>query len=288
MTASPDPAHTWYLTGDLDLDGVLVMFWLQTGAQAPGLKKWVGRRRGVVYRLWVGPNRYEDIPRWAEPDLWRPISLERWPHALPEVAAVLQPEPERVAPAASPRPPKEAIDVAIHRYSPPGEISRKEAEIRMIRFIRTERMTPWGDVTGLRPGWPGYLSEWAKSLEESRKDATRDPAPRWEPTPRDITDSETVVKWFTSLNPPGLSREPVRINDLQEVIIWRALEPMPSWAEIGDEMGVTDARDLYRRALNAVHRVANGEPAFPHLNLPDPIAELRRRNRLWRERAATG
>lgn len=277
--------HTWYYTGDLDLDGVLVMFLLQTGGQGPGIKKWVRRGKRVVYRLWVGPNRYEDIPRWAEPDLWRPIRPENWPHPLPDLSAVVQHAPEPVKPVASPRVPVPVIDVAIRHYSPPGEISRAEAEIRMIRFIRTDRVQPWANPSGLVSGWNvGQISEWAKSLEEEKKDATRDPTPRWEPTPRDITDSETVLKWFMALNPPGLGRE--RINDLQEVIIWRAMEPTPSWPEIGELVGSSDAADLYRRAMNAVHRAANGQPAFPHLNLPDPIAELRRRNRLYRERAS--
>lgn len=286
MTHGPDPQYRWYRADDLDHDSILVCFWLDWG-EALGMKKFTRRGKSAVYRIRKSNRHFEDLPKWASPSLWRPIREDMWPYPLPEPVTILVP-PERPEPVASPRKPKEAVDVTIHRYSEPGEISREEAEIRMIRFIRTEHVSPWHNPTGLRSGWPGYLdylSEWAKSLEEAKKDATRDPTPRWEPTPRDITDSETVVKWFTSLNPPGLGRVRPRINDLQEVIIWRALEPAPSWAEIGDEMGVTDARDLYRRAMNAVHRVANGEPAFPHLNLPDPIEELRRRNRLWRERA---
>lgn len=281
----PDPLHRWYRPADLDHDSVLVFFWFPWG-EGMGMKKFTRGGRSAGYRLRKSNRHFEDLPRWAIPELWRPLREDTWPWPLPEPVTLLSP-PERPEPVASPRRPKEAIDVTIHRYSEPGAISRAEAEIRMIRFIRTDRVLPWSNPSGLVSGWNiGQLSEWAKSLDEAAKDATRDPTPRWEPTPRDITDSETVLKWFMALNPPGLGRE--RINDLQEVIIWRAMEPTPSWGDIGGLMGCGDAADLYRRAMNAVHRAANGEPAFPHLNLPDPIAELRRRNRLYRERAAAG
>lgn len=284
MTPGPSPLHHWYRTSDLDHDGVLVMFWFDWG-EGLGIKKFTRRGKTAVYRIRRSARHFEDLPKWAVPSLWRPIREDMWPYPLPEPVKVLTP-PERPKPAASPRKQRNVVDVTIHRYSPPGEISREEAEIRMIRFIRTEQVTPWSNPTALRTGWPsvvyslaGMIANW----DEAHTYATEAPRPVWIPTPRDIADSEVVAKWFCALNPPGLGGE--RINGLQEVLIARALEPTPSWSEVGQIIGASDPKDLYRRALNAVHRAANGQPAFPGLDLPDPIEELRRRNRLYRERA---
>lgn len=279
--SDPDPKFNWYRTSELDCEDLVIFYW--PWGEGIGMKKFTRRGR-AVYRIRRSLLRFEDMPKWATPSLWRPIREDLWPYELPEPAAVLYP-PERPKPTVSPREPRETIDVTIHRYSPPGEITREEAEIRMIRFLRTEQVTPWSNPTALRIGWPAVvnsIAEMIASWDEARTYPINDPVPVWTPTPRDITDSEIVAKWFCALNPPGLGRE--RITDLQEVLIARASLPTPTWDEIALLIEHSDPKNLYERALNAVHRVANGLPAFPGLNLPDPIEELRRRNRLYRER----
>lgn len=286
MSGGPDPKYEWFYVSELDVDGEPVIFWLPEG-EVVGMKKWTRKGRYVTYRIRrKGFRDYVDLPKWAWPSLWRPMRQDLWPHPLPEPAVLMQMR-ELEKPKASPRVDPPSIDVTIHRYSPEGEISREEAEIRMIRYIRTEEVLPLSNPTALRIGWPAVfdsLSEVIARLEEGYSYPIDDPVPRWEPTPRDISDSHIVVKWFMALNPPGLGSE--RINSLQEALIFRAHLPTPTWGEMAVLLNTQDPHSLYERAVNAVHRAANGLKVFPHLNLPDPMEELRKRNRAWRQRAS--
>lgn len=286
MTDGPNPRFNWYRCDDLEADGELVIFWWPWG-EGIGMKKWTRRGRKVVYRVRRTPKHFEDLPEWARPHLWRPLREDLWPYELPEPVPIRS-MPEIPKPQVSPRKQREEIDVTITRYSPSGEISRREAEIRMIRFIRTERVTPWTNPTALRVGWPAVIASIAEmiaSWDEAKTYPINDPRPSWTPTPKDIADSEIVVQWFCALNPPALGGP--KINSLQAVLIARANLPTPTWDEMAVLLDTDDPKGLYERALNVVERVANGQPAFPGVfrYIPDPIEELRRRNRLYRERA---
>lgn len=282
MTRGPDPRFEWFRTAELDVDGEPVIFWMPEG-EVVGLKKWTRKGKSVSYRLRRTGRHYVDLPRFAWPSLWRPLREDLWPYELPE-PVVLMDEPEVVKPKASPRRDPPQIDVTINRYSPPGDVSRSEAEIRMIRFIRTERVTPWETPTALRTGWPAVvdsLSVMIAEWDEARSYPIDDPVPAWVPTPKDISDSHVVGKWFISLNPPGLSGK--RINLLQRAIICRARMPTPTWGEMAVRIETDDPRGVYDRAVNAVHRAANGLPVYPHEDVTDPLEELRARNRAYRQ-----
>lgn len=286
--SGPDPRHEWFLVSELDVDGVPVIFWMPQG-EVVGMKKWIRKGKAVSYRVRDKTGRdYVDLPRFAWPSLWRPLRQDLWPYPLPE-PAVIQPDPEPVRPKASPRvdPPK--LDVSINYYSPPGEISRREAEVRMIRFIRTEGVSPNDAPTALRVGWPSVadsLTTMIAAWDEGRSYPIDDPVPVWVPTPKDVSDSHIVHKWFISLNPPALGGE--RINSLQRALILRARLPTPTWADMALRLKTRDPEGLYERAVNAVHRAANGLEVFPGLKLPDPMEELRARNRAWRESGEWG
>jgi hypothetical protein len=207
--------------------------------------------------------------------------------------ATLQPDVGWQSAPPEPRPRARGIDVEGVTYSEPGQISLEEAEKRIVRALRTEQVMPAVRRGGTRvSAGLTLLADWAKSPDELRKDATSE-APKWTPTPRDVTDAEMCMEWFAKLNPPEYEQKygvtvdlefgpcDRRPNRLQAVLVWRALQPPVSWKRIGEAIGVSGprAQQFYSQALSELHKVANGLPAFERLKVADQLALLRERNR---------
>ena len=179
-------------------------------------------------------------------------------------------------------------DAALVTYSPPGQVSREEAEGRVCRAVLTDGVRP-----GERPqGWHGVGTALSQFVHEviTSEDHVRE----FDPLQRDLTDYESFLPmgWFAALNPLPLRRrrgDPWDLNAAQIIIVLHALGT--SWRTAGRnrKLGVSGQRamELYRGgpnnlgAIDKVWRAANGKPVLPWLPAvaEDPLDALRRRNR---------
>lgn len=175
-------------------------------------------------------------------------------------------------------------DASLVTYSAPGEISHAEAEARVCRAILTDGLRP-EMLSASLAGTSAALAEVvAETVTSSDADDGR---PRFEPTPRDLADYLTAMRWFALLNPPELwhpRRRPLELNQSQKLLVWRALDPPLSWRAIGKRISRTaeGARRAWGGALERVWRAANGLPVHDHVKTVDQLAALRARNRAWR------
>lgn len=266
---------------------------------------------------WASWERGRAIPLApdATPCLWQPQFPDKWRMALPDpvpgvaprmwsstmrfqlvddaTAAELAEEMERDradARAAPARGEGERPQVAwwrdadLIRYEPPGEITPRMAEGRIMRAVAmcehdrglTIRTRTFSDI----------LAEMA-ARREDQPYATSDFVPRMKALPMDISDFDTAMAWFVALNPRPLPTHTSQsqwqqFSREQRVLIWRAMNLPRTFNAIAGDLGVSKQAAIatYARAIKAACRVANGHVAFPYRALPvDQIAALRERNR---------
>ena len=189
-------------------------------------------------------------------------------------------------------------DSATIVYAPPGHITREMAEGRVMRAILTDGLRPWKQDGVLTRAWPQELIEWAEAQKRLAEDPKHDLRERFVPSPDDISDNLIAMRWFAALDPPQLrpDGEYTISADFvadQVVLILRALEPPYTWRQIANHELVpasshTDARRLYRRALERVWRAANGFEVFDHVRVRDELAALKDRNRAYKRRETEG
>ncbi|MBL8844778.1 MAG: hypothetical protein JNN24_03310 [Hyphomicrobium zavarzinii] len=189
-------------------------------------------------------------------------------------------------------------DSSLLTYSQPGEITRDEAEARILRAILTDGLRPWKQGERLRRAWPQELIDWAEAQKALAEDPRTDTRERFVPSPDDISDSLVAMKWFAALDPPQLrpgasdahvASAPIRQDFTRDqvLLILRALEPPYTWRQIGrhelvGRVSHTQARRFYRDALERVWRAANGFKVFDHVTVRDELAALRERNRAFK------
>lgn len=180
-------------------------------------------------------------------------------------------------------------DSSLLTYSQPGEITRDEAEARILRAILTDGLRPWKQGERLRRAWPQELIDWAEAQKTLAEDPRADTRERFVPSPDDISDSLVAMKWFAALDPPQLRREAIltEFTRDQVLLILRALEPPYTWRQIGrhelvGRVSHTQARRFYRDALERIWRAANGFKVFDHVTVRDELAALRERNRVFK------
>lgn len=206
--------------------------------------------------------------RPEEVEAWQPLGP--WPHPLPEPILAgrrlvhgARPRKSGSASAATALP--EVPDLDIARYADPPDIPLTEAEVRIIRAIRTEgvrierRPRPPASVSD----WPAELLEFLRSQYEHGRVPHVAPAPRWQPTTADATDVERAMGWFAAIAPPAERRGawvPGQLSPHQKVLVWRAARPVWSFEWIGmrTRRSAQAAGKLYRGAVERIWRVANG------------------------------
>lgn len=235
------------------------------------------------FRRYVDRRHTEDIPKHAEPTLWRPIDPRTWPYELPEAARLVS-EVVRHPPTPSPPIPLLHLgsgDFWPHAHVRLGRPNEKpecadEAEARYLRAVRTHRMlTKERQITECL--WAKPLLVKSQVVEkvlisvEKAKASDREKLLRWlgfrpgdendfhidtselkarpvpfKPTPRDISEWE-LGRW--------IEWRPTTDAGLIES---QAHNPPPSFYELADTLSSTVAaitrryesakEELYRRA----------------------------------------
>lgn len=169
-------------------------------------------------------------------------------------------------------------------YAASGEpVSQEEVEGRVCRALLTLAVLPDPEQRFLYAGdkvnWPATADTAEEQRWQRENHDNLDPRPaRFEPRKQDIADARengAPLLWFARLNPPQLRPRGARAGfetGLQRIVRGHALGD--SWRKLGAR-----AQDDYGKAIEALHRIANGRQPFPHVTLRDEMAELRQRNR---------
>lgn len=236
-------------------------------------------------RWFKGARAYRFSP---EPALFQPLDLSQpiW-RTVPMPGPVAPTFGPKFSAGCSPREPVDEIDArddwwrdpSALTYSAPPYIGRAEAEGRIMRAILTDGLMPWKSRATLA-GWPKALIEAAAKRAEQSTNAYRPP---FKPTPRDVSDNITAMRWFAMLDPPELRRTAIRdeYTDHQLALILRAQDPAYTWREVGLALGLSHegARKFYAKTIEMIERGANGKQVFDDLPQRDRLAETRERNR---------
>lgn len=251
--------------------------------------------KGRVY--WKTLHRGEYV-RWPtpadknrlspEPQSWQPLFPERWLGTLPEPHPPLYPvlQSPMLEPVCADPSGQWWLDRERVTYSEAGDISRTEAEGRVMRMIAGMRVGR--ETIGVPTRTAGeVIADFGAAAIYTEADPTSDYQVKLQMDARDHQDATLAGVWFAALNPPEMrprSAAPWTFSRLQRVLIRRSWIPPDSFALIGREMGISRqrAKQLYAEAIDAVHRVANGGPAFLHVTGKDHLAELQERNRAAR------
>lgn len=157
-------------------------------------------------------------------------------------------------------------------YEPPGHVTRRMAEGRVLRAVAWCR----GGHAPPKLATSKFFAEMAAAVDELPGDMPPQPV-RFTPLQQDIGDFLTAMSWFARLNPKraegaGWCRE-------QKTLMWRSCPVPPSFGEIAGQFSVSSQRahQLYKRAIDKVTALAN-QP----VEIDAPIAKLRERNRAAR------
>lgn len=265
---SPALTPSWYRIEDLTLDGFSV-FLLVCGEQRLGLRRTFRKaqpiarrefREGSESRTVMTSSRTAwalrdlggkliDLPEWSWPTAWRPVDLARFPAELPKDTATLLSSPPWHSPPEptwAPDGPQDPLDWP-HAYSEPGAISKREAEVRVLRGLRTMELQP---RVGLRSARDSILLVARGELVPEDEDKSKIGAVRlpWKPDSRDAGDWETAVGWWAQLSIPS------------QDLVWRRSENPPrSFRQLADDQGLTppQVRALYGEVLDQLHTIAN-------------------------------
>lgn len=277
MRDAADP-DLWYRIDDMPLERTPVRL-LWAGRV---VKAWRGFEPRTRRRCWVVPDTGGELHYWPPqgnallahgPEAWQPLEAAEWPHPLPE--PMRRPSRDTAPPdAPAPEPPRRESAPAAARewwrdanavlYQPPGHVSREMAEARVKRAILTHGMSASKHPGTMRDAWPQILLDAARFIEA--QDPTSDGRLRFEPTPRDISDELTALRWFAALDPPRLRHKAIRDDFVpeQRVLILRALDPPFSFRMCGRFLGARSperARRLHEDAIDGVWRTANMQGA---------------------------
>lgn len=256
-----------------------------------GRERWVAWEKGRVRDLPPAGSPRDQ----AEPDLWGPLNPDLWKMPLPEpvvqataegrmwagrqsfgaveaALAAREMEADREAARAQARgiagddPSRKAKrrqwwrDPSEIRYLPPGHISKRHAEGRVMRAIASDGFARWGTGLGLHVRDPlaGMTEEEKRAFAEEEGDVP--PAGDWfEPVQADHDDYLTAMAWFSALG-AGKDHRSETFTDLQQVLTLAAQPEAFSMRAIGETMGLKKraAEQLYARATARIWEIANG------------------------------
>lgn len=266
-------------------------------------------------RQWLPPAK--EAARWGdEPDAWRPENPEQWRAPLPAPLIAVVPrmwssrqsfqavddassadlaremEQARESARASTDIEFESEEFATQwwrdatqiTYSSPGQVSKREAEGRIMRALS------WcGAGAGLT--LHARTPQTILSAIADFMDGMDEPSlTRFRPLNQDHDDFDVAMAWFSKLYPPdfrGRHHRAWSFNRVQKVLLWRA-RPVPvSFVKIAKRFGISKqaAIGLYSGtpkqagAIDRVWRAANDLPVYPQTPVVDHMAALRERNR---------
>lgn len=145
------------------------------------------------------------------------------------------------------------LDPTAVTYSPPGAVSEREAEGRLMRAFLAERWESFDHPQDRTFG--DVLDGLAKTLPGDTTDDL--PPPRIEPSGRDKDDMLVALAWLKAFDAGG------ELGWRGEMVLrLRGVTPPMSWRSIGKKVNRAHegARQLYARALAEVTAEANGRP----------------------------
>jgi hypothetical protein len=129
-------------------------------------------------------------------------------------------------------------------------VTPREAEGRLLRALLA-----WNATTGERPRGFGSNADWiARQIARVEREAGRRDTywhARFQPTPRDVSDSEVVLDWVAGL---------WRIDDRYHMVLrMRAADPPHPFRLIADVLECSEAaaHRIYREAIGFATRRAN-------------------------------
>ncbi len=166
------------------------------------------------------------------------------------------------------------------QYAPAGAISRREAEHRVLRGLKTSRVP--GIVRQFRlaakSSWPaheivGDSSDYAAPIELRAFIANR----------RDRDDWWVALGWLTALNPANRRPpdwRPGQLNIEQKLVVLKSWGY--TWRTLGERMGRSHewARRRYKHSIEIVTAAANGPGASV---ITDVDAAVLARQQAWQE-----
>lgn len=227
------------------------------------------------------------LSMWGpHPEAWQPVDPAKWAGALPLPMASVTgdsvthlPPPDQADQADQGEAMQWWRDASRLTYSARGEISRHEAEGRVMRATAHAAAGRRQTLAGAMP--IGVLARIVAASEDQPSDTPS--VPRLPDLPRDGTDFLLAMAWFTALNPPELwhrKRSAWDLNLRQRVLVWRASDRQRSWGEIAWLMrrSRTRAAQVYDEAIDEIHRAANGRRMHLGIRVADQMALLRARN----------
>ena len=229
------------------------------------------RRTYLVAAVKPGDPRSAGVrlPRDVEVTHWRPVDPAIWPYPLPEpVTSRSQPRMwsagrrQHEIDLARSRPPADNRDDSVFEwpagpYGDAGSICRREAEVRLIRAIRTDGLRANADLAMLRNDRAAQAeAELGGTVSEPERIV-------WKPTHRDVSDEGTGMAWFCALHPMRERAASGKrcLNAVQKVVALRSEQPQWSWRSIGDTMGRSHewSRQRYGEAMDTVWSIANAK-----------------------------
>lgn len=253
----------------------------------------ISRGRAPHTHIWAAWHKGRAVPlaSGAKPIYWRPQDPSKWRAPLPD--PIIPAEPRMWSSAGAREMPEDSRadegqwwrDASRVKYEPPGSISERMAEGRVMRAVAASGHGYGTTLTTRTFGM--LLADLAEQFGGETGYATSDAIIRFRQTRADISDFDLAMAWFAQLDPPDLrpsDQDTWALNRMQNVLVLRARNRPWSFGLIGERFGMTPdgARKLYRRSIQAVCRVANGKPAFAHVTTTDAMEALRERNRAWR------
>lgn len=161
------------------------------------------------------------------------------------------------------------LDLSNIRYEPPGQITKKMCEGRLLRALANAG--PMRDrLRGMTVA--SLLAQLVdeRSANESNSDRlASDYFIRFQPLRSDESDFLIAMAWFTALKTPEMAArqtDPMAPTRRQSVVWMRAWDrPLSFWdiaQELSKGMSWQNAQRLYDDAITACHRVANGQSAY--------------------------
>lgn len=293
--------EAWYAAADMlpPLRVLVRVMWI--GREFDAVRLMQPKRRRIGWQtihngdpVYLPPKGRDRI--WGhDPELWRPIDPANWPHALPEPRTLLHPawppvsqdvsrETRLAGSAQNPLDPLWWRDITLVSRSPEGDVSRLEAEGRIMRALNVN----WA-VRMERPQQNSNAAVIARMSAEKLAVEIDEPIladwrPPFEPLGLDYDDFLAAMAWFAALNPPELwhkRRKPGSMNRAQLVLLYRAMDPPSSWRFIGDQWSVSAerARQIFQSSIDKVHRAANGKPVYKHVRVENRMALVREQNK---------
>lgn len=253
----------WYDARDLPYDGKDVIILSPEGDVVARRKVIARKERTItVWRIKVAerlpgrPIRYHyiDLPPHVQVTRWRPERPWEWPGQLPEPAKLEGPVAwQSPPPPVVPQEGSDPLDWPAE-YSLPPHIGEREAEVRVLRALRTERSrhaVKTGNIQGYVDSVFATAMRMLGKWEGDYKDASyiAPAGEAWAPTRKDHGDWDTALTWWAQL-----SRAP------REIVMLRSLNPPFSFQLIGERNNRSHhwARTRYRAAVKDVARIANG------------------------------